>query len=193
MDELERPGQAASDNKSQREHADNPVEQYGVSRTRPTAALASKKPYSRAVPANRRWQHLIEIRCYKTELQRGRIRQTHTACGGNFSPAGGEQRDLSGQQEKGDTNPARFEPFQPVCQCADINPTQRKIEQQDGNCRLGQQQQRAAHRREILNAMNDDLGLAGRLRKALPTMQVWVPCKPPSAAPIDLRQARIIY
>src|SRR5260221_11224879 len=94
MDELERPGQAASDNKSQREHADNPVEQYGVSRTRPTAALASKKPYSRADPANRRWQHLIEKRSYKTDLQRGRIRQTHTSCAANFSPAVGDKLDV---------------------------------------------------------------------------------------------------
>src|SRR5262249_1046368 len=151
MDELERPRQTGNDNQRQREYADDAVNQNRVSRTRPTGSPpARKKPNARTVTPNRRWQYLIKKCCNKAELQSRREGQTCTGRDGNWSPAKGQESDLSCEQSECQDNPAWLQSAQPATDRVDIAPTQRKIEEQDGDRRLDEKQKRAAHRRRVL-------------------------------------------
>jgi hypothetical protein len=94
------------------------------------------------------------------------------ARGSNFLPARSKKCNLGDQQKDRDYHPARLQPTQSIGHCANIYPTQRKIKQENGNCRLAQKKQHAAHRREVLNQIGDYLGLDGRLRMVYRMMQV---------------------
>jgi len=70
----------------------------------------------------------------------GRIEgQRRATYGDYFPPPRGQKHDLSRQQQKPEGSPARLEPTKSFSQGADIDPAQRKIEQQKGSCRLDQQ------------------------------------------------------
>jgi hypothetical protein len=128
-DEFERPWQAGDDNQCQYEYADDAINQHRISRASPPGAPARKQPDPCAIPANGRWQHLVEKCGDETDLQCRSEGQIRAARGGDRPPACGKQGDLNGQEEKRQYDPTGLEPAQPLGQCADVNPTQREIEQ----------------------------------------------------------------
>jgi hypothetical protein len=91
------------------------------------------------VAANCRWQHLIEECSNEGDLEGQIERQSRATYGGYFPPPRSDEYNLSRQQQKPEGNPAGLEPTKSFSQDADIDPTQRKIEQQYGSCRLHQQ------------------------------------------------------
>jgi hypothetical protein len=74
----------------------------------------------------------------KVDLE-GRIEGQHRATYRSyFAPPLGQKHDLNHQQQKPESSPAGLEPAKSFSQNAHIDPAQRKIEQQNGNCRLNQ-------------------------------------------------------
>ena len=89
---------------------------------------------------------------------------------------------MSRQQENRKGNPAQLELTQPFTQRADIDPAEREIEQQNGGCRLGQQQKHTAHRSVVLNMIGIARGLSGRLCTPELLVQVGYPWRRTQAA-----------
>ena len=128
-DQAERPVKPRGDDRRQRQHADEAVEQHRIGRLAPAVSGARGEHDAGGVAADRGRQHLIEERRDHAEADRLRLRHRRAAEACDPLPADGAEPDL--QQADGDRQdePARRELVQPLADRVDLDAAGGEVEQ----------------------------------------------------------------